>query len=254
MARTDRSAQSPDNYQQALDIVTKSAEAVNNKNYVTTTFSDYVNLSSDQPERYFVESIGTMSTDMKYYISRNQHTSTLFNGYYDSIQHTREQIYVSKDPLDAWNSLEYITANGIYSLNDRGTYDKEPVPPENISTMDMANKSVQTDLNLFLYSARVSKNHNGLITLKAQTDVGILMKVGFDIYMPVETESLQWKPSYQTIQYDSQTYLPQNMELSLHASYQYGGGQNQKANLSYYHTYAFDFNKAVQINLPDGVE
>ena|GEM_PF-1476675 len=253
--------QKPEYYQAAYELIQKSAEAVKGKKGVTTSYVTYTNLSSDQPDRYFVESTGVMTTDMENNTAKDQYTQTLYNGYYSSVEHKPVQIYVSKDPLDRLDSLCYVTANGIYYLNEKGGYDKEPVPPENVSTMDMASKSVLTDLDLFLYSATISQEYTGesfskdhmVTVLKAETDIGILLKVGFNIYMPAESQTLKWTQTYQTIRYDPKTFLPQDMNLRLRASFQYGEDASQLINLDYDHTYEFDYEKEVQVILPEGV-
>lgn len=246
--------QSPKYFAQALEIVEKSLQSVQSKPSVTTNYTNYTNLSSDGPDRYFLESKGTMHTNMKDNIAQDTDTSIMYNGYYDSIQNEPVQTYVSTDSIDSWKNVKYITANGIYYQTDNGSYIKEPVPPENISTMDMATKSVQIDPKLFLYSATIHKDYDNTLSIKAETDIGLLLKVGFDIYMPDTSSSLKWTETYQTIEYDPVTALPKNLKLSLYADCKYGQGDYQKINLGYMHNYTFDFNTPINISLPDGVK
>lgn len=249
--------QSPENYAQALEIVQKSLKAIQEKSAVTTNYTNYTNLSSGQPERYFVESKGVMSTNMKNNIAKDSSQSTVYNGYYDSIEKKPVQIYVNTDPVDSWSSYKYVTENGIYYQTGADSYTKQPVPPENISTMDMATKSVFTDPDLFLYSATIHEDYGNSfskiskISIKAETDIGLLLKIGFDIYMPQETNSFNWTETYQTIEYDPVTYLPQNLNLSLYANYEYGG---DTVHLDYIHNYNFDFGTPVSITLPNNVQ
>lgn len=246
--------QSPKYFAQALEIVEKSLQSVQSKSFVTTNYTNYTNLSSDEPDRFFLESKGTMCTNMKDNIAQDIDASIMYNGYYDSLQNEPVQTYVSTDPIDSWKNIKYITANGIYYQTDNSSYIKEPVPPENISTMDMATKSVQIDPELFLYSATIDKDYDGVLSIKAETDIGLLLKVGFDIYMPETSNSLKWTETYQTIEYDPVTALPKNLKLSLYADYKYGQGDYQKINLGYIHNYNFDFNTPINISLPNGVK
>lgn len=246
--------QSPEYYAEALVILQKSLESVEEKSYVTTSYINHTNLNSAQPERYFIESKGVMSTDMKNNVAQDAEQSTVYNGYYDSFNKKPVQTYVSTDPVDSWQTFKYITENGIYYQTDTDSYNKEPVPPENISTIDMATKSVFTDPELFLYSATIDTNRDSSISINAETDIGILLKVGFDIFMPSETDSLQWTETYQTIKYDPVTYLPKNLKLSLYANYQHEQEDYGTVHLEYMHDYSFDFNTPVEITLPDSVK
>lgn len=243
--------QNPENYQKAQNILNKSLEVIKTKTNITTTFKNYTNLSSDEPERYFVEGIGTIQTSLKNNIAHTNSIDTVYNGYYDSVERNPVQTYVDPDPVDSWKIFDYVTSNGIYTLDSKENFIKESVPPENISTMDMASKSAQIDKDLYLYSARIDEDDNGNISVKAETDVGLLVKVGFDIFMPKETNSLKWSETYQTVIYDPKTYLPIQMDLYLNSNYI--DKSLGKVYLEYMHKYNFDFNKTFDIKLPEGV-
>lgn len=57
--------QRPEYYAEASKVIRRSLESIEENSFVTTSYENYTNLSSDQPERYFVESKGVMHTDMK---------------------------------------------------------------------------------------------------------------------------------------------------------------------------------------------
>lgn len=236
--------QQPATMQNAAEVTIKSMEAVAQKAQVKTSLNNKTKMHYFG-DSYTLESKGEIYTDIVKNIAYRNDASHLINQRYEEYNRTPEKSYTRN---------QYVTANGIYTLQANGSYLKEPVPPQNISTMDMASKSVMTDYELFLNSAYVSKDRNGDIQIESQTDVGLLLSIGFDIYIPEEAKSLTWSNTHQTITYDKDTYLPKKMELRLNATYIPDAKRGEKMLLIYEHQYTFDFNTSMNITLPAGVE
>lgn len=235
--------QSPEETQKANDIIINSLTAVSQQKKLKTTYNNKTSMLY-YADNYALESKGEMKVDLLQNVAHDLYTSNLFNERYAEY---------NRKPESTTTRESYVTANGIYELKG-SSYVKGPVPPENISTMDMASKSILTDYELFLNSASVSKDGNGDYAIKSKTNVGVLMSTGFHIYLPEEAKSLEWRDSYQTITYDKTTFLPKKMELSLYASYIPDPKFNEKMSLHYTHQYLFDFTSDFHIVLPVGVQ
>lgn len=234
--------QKPEITQKASEIVSKSTSAVSGKSKVKT-ISDNKTTMNYYGDRYAIETKGELNTDMSKNIAYSYDISNIFNEKWSQYNRVPEETY---------SVQKYVTANGIYTLANN-KYIKDPVLPENISTMDMASKSILTDYELFLNSASVSTDQNGDYVIKSKTNVGILIKVGFDIYMPEHTSTLTWSDTYQEVTYDKDTYLPKNMTLYLSATYIPNPTDGEKMLLIYEYKYNFDFNSELQVVLPEGV-
>lgn len=236
--------QDPKYAEQASEIVTKSLAAVGQSGKVKTSLVDNTKMHYFA-DNYSLETKGEIYTDLVNGIAYRNDASNLFNERRSEYNRTSERYYTKN---------QYVTAKGIYTLQADGRYVKEPVPPQNISTMDMASKSVMTDPELFLNSAFVSKDWNGDIEIKSQTDIGLLLSVGFHIYIPEEAKSLTWSKTNQTVIYDKDTYLPKKMNLYLSATYIPDARTGEKMLLIYEHQYTFDFTSEMNVMLPPGVE